>query len=333
MTKNVQVKLARRPSGWVTPDDFSIERADIPQPGPGDVIVRNTVLSLDPYMRGRMDDAASYAAPVGLGEVMVGGTIGEVVASENERFKVGDQVTGFLGWQLYACAPKGAGLSKIDTRLAPASAFLGVLGMPGVTAWIGTTRILQPQEGKVVLVSAASGAVGSVAGQIAKLKGANVVGIAGGAEKCAYAVDTLGFDACVDYKSGDLAKQLEAATPNGVDGLFENVGGEILEAAVRRFNPFARVALCGLISQYNETHPHGLDNLQALLTQRVMLQGFIVSDHLDLWLGAVKDLAGWYGAGQLKDRETFVDGIENAPAAFVALLRGEKFGKQLVRLT
>lgn len=331
-TNNIAIVLARRPQGWVKESDFRIIESPVSDIGPGDVLVRNHYLSLDPYMRGRMDDDASYAEPVKINETMVGGTVGEVVRSNNEEFNLGDMVTGFLGWQLYAVAARGVGLTKINTRAIPATAYLGAVGMPGVTAWIGMTQIADPQEDKTVVVSAASGAVGSAAGQIAKIKGGRVIGIAGGPRKCAYVVEELGFDACIDHRSRTFASDLKAAAPAGVDIYFENVGGTVLETVLPLLNPFACVPLCGLISQYNEVRPHGLDNLQAILSNRVRLQGFIVSDRLDLWPAALRDLGGWVAAGKLKYKETIAEGIQSAPSAFIGVLKGENFGKQLVKL-
>jgi NADPH-dependent curcumin reductase CurA len=330
--KNVQVTLARRPTGWVQESDFRIVESAIPDVGSGQVLVRNHFLSLDPYMRGRMNDSASYAEPAKIGEPMVGGTVGEVVKSNSEKFSPGDMVVGFLGWQLYAVVDRGIGLTKISTKVVPATAYLGAVGMPGVTAWMGMTQIAEPKEGKTAVISAASGAVGSAAGQIAKIKGARAVGIAGGKKKCDYVVEELGFDACVDYRSETFAADLKKVVPRGIDIYFENVGGKVLETVVALLNPFAHIPLCGLISQYNEVRPHGLDNLQAILTNRVLMQGFIVSDRLDIWPAALTELGGWVAAGKLKYRETIAQGIEHAPAAFIGMLKGENFGKQLVKL-
>jgi NADPH-dependent curcumin reductase len=331
---NRRIVLASRPSGWPTLANFRLEEAPIPTPGAGDVLVRNHFLSLDPYMRGRMDDAKSYAKPVAIDEVMVGGTVGEVVASDSDRFPVGTFVVGALGWQEYASADV-SGLSKIDPSVQPLSAYLGVLGMPGVTAWMGLVDICQPKAGETVLVSAASGAVGSVVGQIAKALGCRAVGIAGGRAKCEYVVNELGFDACVDYKAGRLFEDLKAATPDGVDAYFENVGGEIMDSALRRMNAHSRIAVCGLISQYNAASSdelYGLRNIRSVLVNRIRMQGFIVSDRMQLWPQALKALRGWHAAGQIKFRESVAQGLERAPAAFLGLLKGENFGKQVVRL-
>jgi hypothetical protein len=329
--QNQRVVLASRPVGWVTEDNFRIEAAPIPKPGEGEVLVKNLWLSLDPYMRGRMNDTKSYAAKQELGEVMIGGTVGEVIESKNPKFAVGDKVAAMLGWQQYGLS-KGAGLNKIDASRVPMSAFLGVLGMPGVTAWVGLLDICQPRPGETVVVSAASGAVGSVVGQIAKLKGCRAVGIAGGREKSAYVVKELGFDACVDYKAGKLNEDLKAAVPDGIDCYFENVGGEILDAVLRRMNAFSRIAVCGLISQYNATQPYGVKSFQSILTNRIKVQGFIVSDRMELWAKALPELIGWVASGKIKYRETVAQGLENAPKAFIGLLKGENFGKQLVKL-
>jgi hypothetical protein len=282
-------------------------------------------------MRGRMNDTKSYAAKQEIDAVMVGGTAGEVIESKNPKFKVGDKVTGMFGWQQYGLSD-GTGLNKIDASRVPMSAFVGVLGMPGVTAWVGLLDICQPKAGETVVVSAASGAVGSVVGQIAKLKGARAVGIAGGKAKCDYVVKELGFDACVDYKAGKLDDDLKAAVPGGIDCYFENVGGEILDAVLRRMNAFSRIAVCGLISQYNATEAYGVKTFQSILTNRIKVQGFIVSDRMELWAKALPELIGWVASGKIKYRETVANGLESAPKAFIGLLKGENFGKQLVKL-
>jgi NADPH-dependent curcumin reductase CurA len=329
--KNLQVTLASRPTGWVKESDFKFVQTDIPRPASGQVLVRNLFLSLDPYMRGRMNDGPSYAENVKIGQVMVGRTAGEVVESNNPAYKSGDLVLGYFGWQQYGVS-SGAELRKVDSKAAPISAYLGVLGMPGLTAWIGLVEICQPKTGETVIVSAAAGAVGSVVGQIAKIKGCRAVGIAGGKAKCDHVVNELGFDACVDYKAGNLMRDLAAATPKGIDINFENVGGQILDAIALRLNPFSRIALCGLISQYNEVRPRGMDNLVMLLINRVKLQGFIVSDYGARQGEALADLARWVGDGKIKYRETIAEGLENAPRAFIGMLKGENFGKQLVKL-
>jgi len=296
----------------------------------GQLRVRNRWLSLDPYMRGRMNEGRSYAAAQALNETMVGGTAGEVIESRHPKFAVGDQVVGYLGWQELAVSD-GSQLTKVDTTRIALSAYLGPVGMPGVTAWVGLNRIIEPKAGETVVVSAASGAVGSVVGQLAKLGSCRAVGIAGGEAKCRYVVDELGFDACIDYKRDDVGQALKRAAPDGVDGYFDNVGGPILEAVLPRMNTFGRVAVCGLIAGYNGD-PIPIRNPTWLLVSRLKLQGFIVSDHLPLWPQALQELGALVAAGRLKYRETIAHGLPNAPAAFIGLLKGENFGKQLVRL-
>ncbi len=327
---NKQILLASRPTGWVEPSNFKLVETPVPQITDGQVLVRNHWLSLDPYMRGRMNDAKSYAQPVKLGDVMVGGTAGEVVASKHPKFAVGDKVVGYLGWQLYGVSD-GTMLQKVDDRLIPLSAYLGPVGMPGVTAWYGLMDLCAPKAGETVVVTAASGAVGSVVGQLAKMKGCRSVGIAGGAEKCRYVVDELGFDACVDYKAGNLWKDIKAATPDGIDCLFENVGGEIFDTLLGRMNAFSRIALCGLISQYN-SEPHAMKNIGSVLVNRIKMQGFIVSEHLERWPVALQELGQGVATGKIKYRETVAQGLENAPQAFIGLLKGANLGKQLVKL-
>ena len=292
--------------------------------------MRHTFLSLDPYMRGRLSDAKSYAKPQEVGAVMGGGTVGIVEASNNPRFHPGDAVVGGGGWQRYSLSD-GKALRVVDAKSVPIQAYLGALGMPGVTAWYGLNRIIEPKSGETVLVSAATGAVGSVVGQLAKLAGARAVGIAGGAAKCAYAVKELGYDVCVDHKSPNFAEELKTAVPNGIDGLFENVGGEPFQQALRRLNDFSRVAICGLIASY-EGAPTTLPDMRIFLVKRFKMEGFISGDHLDLWPKAIGELAALAAAGKLTWRETIRDGLENAPQALVDLLRGENFGKMLVRL-
>jgi len=330
MEKNQRIVLASRPAAWVEESNFRFEESDIPQPGDNQVLVKNHWLSLDPYMRGRMSDVKSYATPVQIGEVMVGGCAGEVVRSNHPKFAPGDKVVGALGWQLYGVAD-GNLLQKVDASMIPLSAYLGPVGMPGVTAWVGLNDICAPKEGETVVVTAASGAVGSVVGQLAKLKGARAVGIAGGAEKCRYVVEELGFDACIDYKAGNLRGDLKSATPKGIDCLFENVGGEIFDTLLGRMNPFARIAVCGLIAQYNSA-PYPMQNIGSVLINRIKMQGFIVSDDMSRWPPALKELGGLVATGKLKYRETVADGLASAPAAFISLLKGGNFGKQLVKL-
>jgi NADPH-dependent curcumin reductase CurA len=329
--RNKQVLLAAHPEGWVKESDFTIAEAPMPAPGPGQVLVRNEYLSLDPYMRGRISTRKSYAKGVEVGQVMVGGTVGEVVASSDPSFAAGDKVLGYQGWQLYGVAD-GKSLQKLSSARLPLSVYLGAAGMPGVTAWIGLLQIGKPKAGETVAVGAATGAVGAVVGQLAKLQGCRAVGIAGGPRKCAYAVKELGFDACVDYRGGTLARDLEAATPAGIDVYFENVGGEVLEAVLPRLNDFSRIPLCGLISDYNSTEPRGIPDLRMFLFKRIHLQGFICSDTPDVWPEAIRQLEGWIASGRIKYRETIVDGLENAPRAFVGLFKGENFGKLIVKL-
>ncbi|HQY28569.1 MAG TPA: NADP-dependent oxidoreductase [Burkholderiaceae bacterium] len=328
--KNLQILLASRPKGEVVPENFRLVEAPIPEVGAGEVLVRNHFLSLDPYMRGRMDDAKSYAASQPLDEVMIGGTAGEVVESRHPKFAVGDRVIGMLGWQLYGKSD-GSTIRKADTTRVPLSAYLGAVGMPGITAWYGLNRIVAPKEGETVVVSAASGAVGSVVGQLAKRKGCRVVGVAGGAQKCAIVVDEYGFDACVDYKAGQLYADLRAATPGGIDGYFDNVGGQTLDAVLRRMNAFGRIAICGLISGYDgQAMP--LQNFRSVLVNRLRVEGFIVSEHMELWPEALRELGALVATGELKYRETIAQGLESAPEAFIGLLKGRNVGKQLVKL-
>ena len=331
MAKNLQILLDRRPTDKVLPANFRIVETPVPTPGPGEVLVRHTFLSLDPYMRGRLSDAKSYATPQEVGAVMGGGTVGIVEASNNPRFSPGDSVVGMGGWQRYSLSD-GAMLRVVDAKSVPIQAYLGSLGMPGVTAWYGVNKIIAPKAGETVLVSAATGAVGSVVGQLAKLAGARTVGIAGGAEKCAYAVKELGYDAWVDHKSPGFAEQLKAALPGGVDGLFENVGGEPFRQAMRAINNFARIAVCGLIASY-EGEPTPGPDMRLFLVKRFKMEGFIVSDHMDLWPKAIGELVSLAAAKKLTWRETIREGLENAPQALVDLLKGENFGKMLVRVS
>lgn len=327
-----RIVLASRPQGNVRADNFRLETLPVPEIKDGEVLVRNHFLSLDPYMRGRMEETKSYAAPQPLNETMIGGTVGEIIASNNPRFAVGDKVLGMLGWTEVAVSD-GALLRRLDAASPiPLSAYLGAVGMPGLTAWYGLTQIMQPKAGETVVVSAASGAVGSVVGQLAKQMGCRVVGIAGGAEKCAYVVNELGFDACVDYKAGNLDADLAAATPDGIDAVFENVGGEVFDASLARMNPFGRIAMCGMISGYNG-EPIAIKNARAFLTMRLTMRGFIVSEHMDLWPQGLKELGTLVATGKLKFRESIAEGIAQAPEAFIGLLKGQNFGKQLVKLS
>ncbi len=330
MSTNKQWLLASRPAAWPSADNFKLVETSVPTANEGELVVRNEFMSLDPYMRGRMNDGKSYAQPQPLNEVMQGGTVGVVVESRSEQFKAGDLVRGGLGWQQYGKAPASQ-FVKIEPSAIPLSAYLGVLGMPGVTAWMGLTQIIEPKAGETVVVSAASGAVGGVVGQLAKARGCRVVGIAGGTTKCKIVVEEFGFDACVDYKAEDFRAQFKAATPKGVDGLFENVGGVVMDTVLARMNAFGRVAVCGLISGYNgDAAP--MTQFTSVLINRLKIQGFIVSERMDLWPQALKELIAAVSSGQLKYRETVAQGIESAPAAFIGLLKGENVGKQVVKL-
>ena len=334
---NTRIVLASRPAAEATLDNFRSETVPVPALQDGQVLVRNHFLSLDPYMRGRMNDSKSYAAPQVLGATMGGGTAGVVAESRHPKFAAGDKVVGMGGWQQYAVLDGSAAgvLRKVDDSVVPLSAYLGAVGMPGVTAWVGLVHLIEPKAGETIVVDAASGAVGSAVGQLAKARGCRVVGLAGGADKCAYVREELGFDACIDYKPlrdfKSLAAALDAAAPKGIDGLFENVGGLIFDVAMSRMNAFGRIALCGMISGYDGA-PVPLSNPALMLTQRLKVQGFIVSEHMALWPAALKELGERVAGGQLKYRETVAQGIEAAPAAFLGLLKGQNFGKQLVKL-
>jgi NADPH-dependent curcumin reductase CurA len=330
MNNYQQIVLASRPQGVVSPANFRLETVAVPELKDGEVLVRNHYLSLDPYMRMRMEDVKSYAAPQALDEVMVGGTAGEVVASKNTKFSVGDKVVGMLGWTEMGVSD-GVLLKKVDTTHIPLSAYLGTVGMPGMTAWYGLTQIIKPKAGDTIAVSAASGAVGTVVGQLAKQLGCRVIGIAGGKEKCDYVVNELGFDACIDYKGGNLYKDVKAAAPNGIDGLFENVGGVVMDSVLARMNPYGRIALCGLISGY-DGEPMPIHNTRVILSMRLTMQGFIVSEHMELWPQGLTEIGTLVATGKMKYRETIADGLAAAPEAFLGLLRGKNFGKQLVKL-
>ena len=336
-TINRQWHLASRPSGEPSAANFRLVEAPLPELKDGEVLVRHHYLSLDPYMRGRMNDAKSYAQPQPLDAVMQGGTAGEVVASKSAAFAVGDKVVGMGGWQEYSvvdAAQRGM-LRKVDTAHIPLSAYLGTVGMPGVTAWYGLNRIIAPKAGETVVVSAASGAVGTVVGQLAKAKGCRAVGLAGGPEKCAFVTDVLGFDACIDYRQHpdlkSLSAALKAACPQGIDGYFENVGGVTLDAVLQRMNAFGRIAVCGMIAGYNGV-PIPLLQPQLILVSRLKVEGFIVGEHMDVWPEALKELGTLVATGKLKFRESIAEGIEAAPQAFLGLLKGKNFGKQLVKL-
>jgi NADPH-dependent curcumin reductase len=330
---NKQVLLAARPDGWVKESDFRIVETPAPQPAEGQILLKNLYLSVDPYMRGAMNEKRAYGKPLQIGDVMVGETISEVIESRNPKFKAGDTVAAQAGWQQYAVFD-GRGVRPVDPKLAPLSAWLSAVGMPGVTAWYGLLKIGQPKAGETVVVSAASGAVGSVVGQIAKIKECRVVGIAGGKQKCDYVTQELGFDACIDHRSDteNLFKALAAATPKGIDVYFENVGGPILDAVLSRCNTFARIPLCGMIADYNAKERYGVRNLIAAVGSRIKLEGFMISDHFPLWPEALAQLAQWVSEGKIKYRETITNGIESASAAFIGLFKGENFGKQIVKI-
>ena len=340
MTVSREIRLKTRPVGVPAVTDFELASVELAAPGPGEVQVRNLWMSVDPYMRGRMYDRPSYVPPFELGKALQGGAIGQVVASNDPDFAVGDIVNSMFGWrEAFNVAPKAmaapgmAALTKIDTHGLPPQAFLGILGMPGMTAYAGLLRVAALKEGDVVFVSAAAGAVGSVVCQIAKLKGHTVIGSAGGAEKVAF-LKSIGVDHVIDYKATpDVVAELAKAAPKGIDVYFENVGGVHLEAAITSARPFARFALCGMISQYNETGtPTGPANIIQAVGKSLRLEGFIVSNHYDLYPAFVKDMAAWIGAGKLQWKETIEDGIEHAPEAFIKLFTGENLGKMLVKL-
>lgn len=329
---NHQVRLHSRPAGSPTADNFAIADGPMPAAGEGEILRRTIYLSLDPYMRGRMSDAASYAASVNLGDVMCGHTVSEVVESRHPDFHAGDIVTGYDGWQQYAVS-SGNDLRTLDPKTVPISTAIGVLGMPGMTAYVGLNDIGQPRPGETVVVSAASGAVGAVVGQLAKIKGCRVVGVAGSPEKCRYVVDELGFDACVSHKTDDLVPALGAACPDGIDVYFENVGGAVFAAVLRVINRGARIPLCGMIAEYNATGNPSGPNLRPLLVQRALIKGFIVSDHPDRAPAFLQECVPLVMSGRLKYREDIVDGLDAAPKAFIGLLEGRNFGKLIVRVS
>ncbi|WP_287913825.1 NADP-dependent oxidoreductase [Comamonas sp.] len=337
MPRNQQILLDNRPQGEAAVSNFKLVTVDTPALQEGQVLVRHHYLSLDPYMRGRMNDSKSYAASQPLGEVMIGGTVGEVVQSRHAKFAAGDKVVGMGGWQEYSVVDGDAPgmLRKVDTQHVPLSYYLGAVGMPGVTAWYGLVKIINPKAGETVVVSAATGAVGSAFAALAKARGCRVVGIAGGPEKCAYATNELGFDVCIDYKLHpdvkSMSKALKEACPNGIDGYFENVGGHILDAVLLRANAFSRIAMCGMIAGYDgQSLP--LQNPALILVNRMKIEGFIVSEHMQVWPEALTELATLVAQGKLRPRETIAQGIESAPQAFLGLLKGKNFGKQLVKL-
>ncbi len=334
---NKQWHLVSRPSGEASPDNFRLVEAPVPELQDGQLLVRHHYLSVDPYMRGRMNEGKSYAAAQPLNEVMQGGTVGEVAASKSDAYRVGDRVVGMGGWQQYQVvdgAQRGL-LRKVDATQVPLAAYLGAVGMPGVTAWVGLNTIIAPKAGETVVVSAASGAVGSVVGQLAKARGCRAVGLAGGPEKCRAVTEEFGFDACIDYRAHpdlkSLSAALKAACPDGIDGYFENVGGLILDAVLLRANAFARIALCGMIAGYDGA-PIPMAAPQLLLVNRIKLQGFIVTEHMEHWPAALQELGTLVATGKLKYRESIAQGIEAAPEAFIGMLKGRNFGKQLVKL-
>ena len=337
MPRNQQILLDNRPQGEASTSNFKLVSTDTPALQDNEVLVRHHFMSLDPYMRGRMNDSKSYAASQPLGQVFQGGTAGEVVESRHPKFQPGDKVVGFGGWQDYSVvnAAQPGALRKVDTTHVPLSHYLGAVGMPGVTAWYGLVKIINPKAGETLVITAASGAVGSAFGALAKARGCRVVGIAGGADKCKYVTDELGFDACIDYRAHPdvktMAAALKDACPNGIDGYFENVGGYILDAVLLRLNAFARIALCGMIAGY-EGQPLPLANPTLLLINRVKLEGFIVSEHMEVWPEALTELGGLVATGKLRPRESIAQGLAAAPEAFLGLLKGKNFGKQLVKL-
>jgi NADPH-dependent curcumin reductase len=337
MPQNKQILLDNRPEGEAIASNFKLVTTDTPALADGQVLVRHHFLSLDPYMRGRMSEGKSYAQPQPLGEVMIGGTVGEVVQSRSPKFVVGDMVAGMGGWQQYSVvdAEQRGMLRKLDTTHVPLSHYLGAVGMPGVTAWYGLVKICEPKVGETVVVSAATGAVGSAFCALAKARGLTVVGIAGGPDKCKYAVHELGFDACVDYKEHahprSLVRAVQDACPNGVDGYFENVGGMVLDAVLSNMNPHGRIAVCGMIAGYDGA-PMPMAHPALILTNRLKVQGFIVGEHMEIWPEALKELGTLVAGGQLRPRESIAEGIESAPEAFLGLLKGKNFGKQLVKL-
>jgi len=332
-----RIVLASRPVGEPRPENFRLEDMPVPTPGAGQLLTRTIWLSLDPYMRGRMSDAPSYAAPVQIDAVMEAGTVSEVVTSNVNGFRPGDVVVGRSGWQTHALS-NGEGLLKIDPKAAPLSTALGVLGMPGMTAYVGLLDIGKPQPGETVVVAAASGAVGSAVGQIAKIKGARAVGIAGGPDKCRYVKQELGFDACIDHRSPTMADDLKTACPNGIDVYFENVGGPVFDAVFPLLNRFARMPVCGRIATYNNPMALGTGGdrtsmiFGSILVKSLTIRGFLIGNFVSRRPEFIADMAKWVGEGKVKYRETVVEGLANVPKAFMGLLRGENFGKQLVRV-
>jgi NADPH-dependent curcumin reductase CurA len=328
---NTQWIFKSRPEGFPSEENFEFVRNAVPAVGEGQVLRKTIYLSVDPYMRGRMSTARSYAEPAKLGEPMVGSTISEVIESKNSRYRSGDYVLGFDGWQSYAVSD-GKGLRKLDPSQAPITTAVGVLGMPGLTAYVGLLDIGRPKAGETVVVSAAAGAVGSIAGQIAKIKGCRVVGIAGSDEKCECVVNEHGFDVSINYKTADLKEALKAACPNGIDVYFDNVGGDILDAVLKRINVHARIPLIGLIAQYNDAKPRPGPNLGSVLANRALIQGMIIFDHTDRMPDFLRDMTQWLREGKVRYREDIVEGLENAPRAFIGLLNGENIGKRIVQV-
>lgn len=337
MPTNRQQLLDNRPDGEAVASNFKLVTAETPPLQDNEVLVRHHFISLDPYMRGRMNDSKSYAAPQPVGQVMQGGTVGEITESRHPKYAVGEKVVGFGGWQEYSVvdASQPGALRKVDTAQVPLSHYLGAVGMPGVTAWYGLVKIIAPKAGDTVVVSAASGAVGSAFGALAKARGCRTVGIAGGPDKCRYLTEELGFDVAVDYKQHpdvkSMSQALKEACPDGIDGYFENVGGYIFDAVLLRTNAFARVALCGMIAGY-DGKPLPMTNPALILINRLKVEGFIVSEHMEVWPEALKELAGLVASGKLRPRESVAVGIESAPEAFLGLLKGRNFGKQIVKL-
>ena len=337
MPANQQFLLDNRPVGEASASNFKLVNSETPALQEGQVLVRHHFLSLDPYMRGRMNDSKSYTAPQPLGQVMGAGTVGEVIESRSPKFQPGDKVVGMGGWQHYSVvnADEPGALRKVDTAQVPLSYYLGAVGMPGVTAWYGLVKVIEPKAGETMVVSAATGAVGSAFAALSRARGCRTVGIAGGPEKCRYAVEELGFDACIDYKlhqnAASLSKALKEACPDGIDGYFENVGGMVLDAVLLRMNAFGRIAVCGMIAGY-DGKPLPLTYPALILTNRLKVQGFIVSEHMDIWPEALMELATLVATGKLHPRESIAEGLEAAPEAFLGLLKGRNFGNQLVKL-
>ena len=332
MTENTRILFKSRPMGWVDASHFEIAKGPVAEPASGEVLIRNIFMSLDPYMRGRMREQKSYTPGFELGQVLQAGAVGEVIVSNDASLAVGDLVEGRLGWETYSVA-KATNVNKVDGNVGSLSHYLGVLGMPSMTAWVGLRNIGQPKPGETVYVSAASGAVGQVAGQIAKMQGCHVAGSAGSDAKVAYIRDELGFDTAFNYQTvAALGDALDQACPKGIDVYFENVGGAMLDAVLLKVNPYARIVACGMISQYNLEKPEGVKNLGTIVGNKVKMQGFIVSDHMDLKTEFMAEMSGWLATGKVKYREDITQGIENAPSAFIGMLKGKNFGKQIVRI-